>query len=185
MRKYSGLLKIVHIMQILLNRSNIFFHTVRFKMKMRLYKNYYGKNLKIDGKFYLTSPYPSRVSIGDNLKINSRFGSNLVGLTNYGIFQVVDYGQISIGNNCGFSAPVFSSRSKITIGNHVMLGGNVRVFDHDYHSMNPMDRHDSAKDAANVKVAPVRIEDDVFIGTNAIILKGVHIGARSVKVPVL
>ena len=42
------------------------------------------------------------------------------------------------------------------------------------------DRRYYANDRANTKTAPVIIDDDVFIGTNCIIGKGVHIGARSI-----
>lgn len=61
-----------------------------------------------------------------------------------------------------------------------MIGGNVRIFDHDYHSLKYMDRRDKKLDDAGCRTSPVFIEDDVFIGTNSIILKGVTIGARSV-----
>ncbi len=180
MKKYPGHLKIIHIIRVLSDRIKIFYYTVVFRIKIYLYRNTCAGGLKVYGKVFYTAQFPSRLKIGENFIINSSFNSNLVGLTNYGIFQIIGEGRIEIGNNCGFSSPVLSSRKYIKIGNHVMMGGNVRVFDHDYHSMKPMDRRDPVTDASNVKAAPVVIDDDVFIGTNAIILKGVHIGARSI-----
>ncbi len=147
---------------------------------MYLYGNKCDKGLKVYGKVFYKAHSPSRLKIGNNLTINSSFNSNLVGLTNYCIFQIIEDGKIEIGDHCGFSAPVFSSRQRIKIGNYVMIGGNVRIFDHDYHSLNYLNRRNPEIDRVNVKAEEVVIEDDVFIGTNSIILKGVHIGARSI-----
>ena len=36
------------------------------------------------------------------------------------------------------------------------------------------------EDRRHIRSKPVVIEDDCFIGTNAIILKGTHLGARSI-----
>lgn len=78
------------------------------------------------------------------------------------------------------SSPVISSRASVEIGNRVNLGGNVRIYDHDFHSLDPLHRQDASLDQANVKSARVQIDNDVFVGANVMILKGVHIGARSV-----
>jgi cephalosporin hydroxylase len=42
---------------------------------------------------------------------------------------------IEVGDDSGGSAVVLSARTRIQIGNHVRLGGNVRIFDHDFHSL--------------------------------------------------
>ena len=65
------------------------------------------------------------------------------------------------------------------MGRNVQIGGNVRIFDHDYHALDPEVRR-SGEDYWNVKTRPVVIGDDVFVGTNSIILKGVIIGDRSI-----
>jgi acetyltransferase-like isoleucine patch superfamily enzyme len=88
-------------------------------------------------------------------------------------------GVIRIGDYFGASAAVLSSRASITIGNHVNLGGNVRIFDHDFHSLDPLMRR-SADDAKQIRSAPVILGDDVFVGANAIILKGVTLGDRCI-----
>lgn len=46
--------------------------------------------------------------------------------------------------------------------------------------MDPLSRRDAVADVAACKTAPIVIGDDVLIGANAIILKGVHVGDRSV-----
>lgn len=150
------------------------------KVLLRMNRCEYGKNLKVDGKVIVQCNKVARIKIGSNCRINSRFGSNLVGRTNPTVLQCVDEGQISIGDHSGISFAIISSRRKINIGKHVNIGGNVRIFDHNYHSLDFMERRDGALDRQGCRVAPIRIGNDVFIGTNSIILKGVSIGDRSI-----
>jgi maltose O-acetyltransferase len=85
---------------------------------------------------------------------------------------------ISIGDgtwiNNGFSA--IAEHTSITIGQRVMIGTHVEVFDSDFHGMRVGDRNISRSDWAQ----PVVIENDVFLGSNVRILKGVTIGRGTV-----
>lgn len=139
-----------------------------------------GRGFVIDGKLWVWTQKRGRISIDENVRINSRFGSNLVGLTNPAVFQCMGNGEIFIGRSAGMSSVVLSARERIWIGNHVKLGGNVRIFDHDFHALDPFARRNPAMDAAQVRARPVTIGDDVFVGANAIILKGVTIGERAI-----
>jgi acetyltransferase-like isoleucine patch superfamily enzyme len=67
----------------------------------------------------------------------------------------------------------------IEIGPDCLLGANVTIVDSDFHPLDPARRHDPPVSDA-IGVAPVRIGENVFIGTNAIVLKGVTVGANSV-----
>lgn len=154
--------------------------TLLFKVKLWLHGCRFGKSMTINGRVLIKCVSPGSISIGDRFCLNSRGVSNLVGISNRASFQCLEDAKIIIGKHCEFSSTVLSSRSKITIGDYVKIGGNVRLFDHDYHSEHHENRRDPYKDAADVKTQPIVIEDDVFIGTNSIILKGVHIGARSI-----
>lgn len=62
------------------------------------------------------------------------------------------------------------------IGNHVLIGGGVQIYDNDFHAIDYRDRGSNEV----IKAAPVVIEDYAFIGANTIILKGVNIGKGSV-----
>lgn len=165
---------------IVCGKASTAFHTAATKLKLRMLGCVCGKNFKIDGKLWLWAQRKGVIQIGDNVRINSRFGSNLVGLTNPAVFQCLGDGTISIGNHTGMSSVVLSARSGIKIGCHVKMGGNVRIFDHDYHSLDYEVRRDALRDGAEARSRTVVIGDDVFIGTNAIILKGVTVGERSI-----
>jgi acetyltransferase-like isoleucine patch superfamily enzyme len=66
---------------------------------------------------------------------------------------------------------------RIKIGTDVTIGANCTIIDTDFHPLDPEIRHQSPQAAPT---APITIEDDVFIGMNCIILKGVNIGRSSV-----
>ncbi len=65
-------------------------------------------------------------------------------------------------------------RERVTIGDNVSIAYNVLIQDSDYHTM--------YNEEGNPKpeTLPITIEDNVWIGANAIILKGVTIGEGSV-----
>jgi len=138
------------------------------------------KGVSIQGKTIIRTRYHGEIILGRGVILNSVPKTNLVGLNGPTILDTRGGGRISIGDFSGTSSVVMSSRSSITIGKYVKIGGNVRVFDHDFHALDPKARRDGMSDMKHVRTHPIVIEDDVFIGTNAIILKGTHIGARSI-----
>lgn len=139
----------------------------------------YGRGTRFTGKLIVRTRRKGSVEIGEKCKFNSCLKMNLVGLMNPTIIDTMNGGCIKIGNNSGFSSVVLSSRKEIIIGSRVLIGGNVRVFDHDFHSLNHALRG-TPLERSNIRSKRVVIDDDVFIGTNAIILKGTQIGARSI-----
>jgi acetyltransferase-like isoleucine patch superfamily enzyme len=157
-----------------------FLSTLGLKMILRWLGCPYGRGLCVDGWVVVRVRYRGSITIGENTVINSRFLSNLVGMTGPTVFHCIRNGRIRIGDNSGCSATVFSSRNSIAVGQNVKIGGNVRIYDHDFHSVNYLDRRDSERDFSQEKSAPVVIGNDVFIGANSIILKGVTVGDRSV-----
>ena len=88
--------------------------------------------------------------------------------------------KLLIGNNVGMSSPCIWCDNNIVIGNNVKLGGLVTLLDTDCHSLDYLNRRNTIKDVQNTKTSPVIIEDDVLIGANSIVLKGVRIGARTI-----
>jgi maltose O-acetyltransferase len=65
-----------------------------------------------------------------------------------------------------------SAHASVEIGEHCMIGNYAVIMDSDYHDL--LDRTKPGRPE------PIVIEDDVWIGIRATILKGVRIGRRSV-----
>jgi acetyltransferase-like isoleucine patch superfamily enzyme len=57
------------------------------------------------------------------------------------------------------------------------VGGNASIVDTDFHPLTPEGR---AKDINAGAAAPIVIKDDVFVGMDALVMKGVTIGAGAV-----
>jgi acetyltransferase-like isoleucine patch superfamily enzyme len=154
--------------------------TLRLKLVLRWLGCEYGRGLVVDGKVVVRVRHRGSIKMGNDVTIRSRFLSNLVGMSGPTVFHCIRDGSISIGNNSGCSSTVFSSRNSIVVGKNVNIGGNVRIYDHDFHALDYRARREPQQDMTQCKSAPVVVGDDVFIGANAIILKGVTIGDRSI-----
>ncbi len=86
---------------------------------------------------------------------------------------VISIGDATAFNN-GFVA--IAEHTAIQIGRRCLIGTNVEIYDSDFHGLAIEDRQKSAPDWAR----PVVVGDDVFIGSNFKILKGVNVGQGSV-----
>jgi acetyltransferase-like isoleucine patch superfamily enzyme len=103
-----------------------------------------------------------------------------------------DEGFIQIGNKCFINGGTdIISRSSIVIGDFVTIAWNVTIYDHDSHSLNHLERRNDIEQQlldnrtgdfiknklwTVVSTRPIIIGNDVWIGMNATILKGVTIG---------
>ena len=119
----------------------------------------------------------SRIVIGRNCVFRSAFWSNLVGLNRRCILATLDArAEIQIGEGCGLSGTVICAAERVSLGRRVMAGANTVITDTDWHPLDPAGRAGGVAGAC----APVVIEDDVWLGLNVIVLKGVTIGAGAV-----
>ena len=134
--------------------------TVVFKLLYPLRLNF--KNLpKASGSTRFEISKKSKVTI----KGKSRFRHNVSLRANSG-------GTIKIGKNCFLNDGCsINAKNSITIGDNLMCGQNVLIFDHD---------HDYKNNRRDFICKPVEIGDNVWVGANSIILKGVRIGSNVV-----
>jgi len=138
----------------------------------------YKKGIQINGLPELSTQ--GSFNIGKDFKINSRIGSNPIGRNYICMFIVRKDAVLTIGNNVGISGTTIVCQKKITIGNNVKCGGNVCIYDTDFHSLNPVFRKNKFEDIKHTIKKEVLIEDNVFIGAHSTILKGVTIGKNSI-----
>jgi len=134
----------------------------------------------VHGPIHLYLSRSGSLVLGDHTAIISRPQSNLVGISQTTTFQTIGEGTIQIASHAGLSGTVISARQSIAIGHRATVGANARIYDHNFHSLDPENRKDPQKDQKDVRSQPVSIGDDVFIGANAMILKGSSIGDRCI-----
>ena len=173
--------KLFRIFPLLKKHYYIFWNRFYF----RLMGVQYGRNMKVFNKIYLLGN--GHVKIGDNLVFRSGDGLNAISRNIQGILFTDAHGSIQIGNNVGISSACLRSKNKISIGNNVNIGADSLIIDTDAHPHDYIKRRREFKNRVGesayeeyLPTAPVVIEDDVWIGARCQILKGVHIGARTI-----
>ena len=153
--KFSKILKTLFSPYAILNHINSFFFKFKFKSCGR--------------KFY--AAFPLIVKNYQNIQIGNNFSS--MGLT----YLYADQGKIIIGDNCSINSNVQigASVGKIIIGSNVLIGPNVvlRAANHGLKKSNLMKMQPHS-------YGEIIIEDDVWIGSNAVITSGVKISNGSV-----
>jgi acetyltransferase-like isoleucine patch superfamily enzyme len=107
-------------------------------------------------------------------------------------FAIGATGRMTIGDYCYFTNVVLLAELDVRIGNYVVIGWNTTIADTDFHPVSPAERIADAiacsplgagRPRPIIRRQPVVIEDDVWIGPNAAILKGVRIGSGSLVEP--
>lgn len=99
-------------------------------------------------------------------------------------------GKITFGNYCylGEGSRIWSG-ADVNIGNNVLIAHNVNIHDNNSHSLDFLERRKHyadiistghPKSIQSLKDAAITIHDDVWIGFNSIILKGVTIGEGAI-----
>lgn len=116
-----------------------------------------------------------RLSVGQDSLINGRISFDRAGAA------------IVVGDRCYIGDSHLVSAEGIELGNDVVISWGVTIVDHNSHALEFEERREDIlqwargnKAWTNVRRAKVVLEDGVWVGFNAIILKGVRIGARSI-----
>lgn len=119
-----------------------------------------------------------QISIKHGARLNSGHRYNPIGGDRELSLVTGARGKIIIGRNSGLSNCTIVSHSIVQLGSDVKIGGGVKIYDTDFHNLDPTARRSSASDIPISK--PVVIGDGAFVGAHSIILKGVTIGTNSV-----
>lgn len=172
----SKLYTITRRMEALWIRIGNKFYGIFNKLKFSFLGIRYGKRCIVHGHVRAILGRNAKVIIGDNFCFLSGRTLNPLARNLQGCICVNEGASLVIGNHVGVSSVVLWSHQSIKIGNHVNIGANTIIMDSDAHSINYLDRRDFCADLANKKDKPIVIGNDVLIGANCIILKGVTIG---------
>ena len=149
--------------------------------RVRIFFYYMLSNCKIEGRPFLHQPLliigKGVIKFSNDVKIgvipSPFFYSTYAHIEARNLGSSITIGSGTWINN-GFIA--IAEYSSITIGRNCLIGAAVEILDSDFHGLQVEERAVSKPQWAS----PVVIGDDVFIGSNVKIMKGVHIGDGAV-----
>lgn len=97
-------------------------------------------------------------------------------------FDHFSFDRIAIGNDVAIStgAHFSATNTSLTIGNKVMFGPNVTILCGDHNVSRLGEFMFDVTEKLPENDLPVVIDDDVWVGSGAIILKGVHVGRGAI-----
>jgi acetyltransferase-like isoleucine patch superfamily enzyme len=149
--------------------KSIFACVTRFELAIKGIS--YGRSIIFHGTIHTKRFQNSSIIIGDNCTFLSRPFSNQIGVDRPCMISTqTEKAKIEIGNLCGFSGTVIGAFEHIKFGNNVRCGANTLITDSDWHT----------DDYRSGKSSPVFIEDNVWLGVNVTVLKGVTIGQNTI-----
>ena len=146
-------------------RTGLLVRTV-FALKRGYYQLRYprlrlGRDVEIRGRIRLRRGV--RVTIGDRTRINK-------------LVRFAGPGEVRVGADCLLNATWIGTWTSVTVGDRCLLS-DCELVDNDFHNLQPEHRHEPPVPATR---APIVIEENVWIGAHALVLKGVRIGHDSV-----
>ncbi len=134
----------------------------------------WGKNWRVFGLPILQRYAGSKIILGDNIELRSTVRSNPLAPHHPVVLSTrTAHATITIGDGTGLTGATVVAAERIEIGCRVLVGANAVIVDTDFH---PLTVEGREKDINAGATSPIQIEDDVFIGTQALILKGVRLG---------
>ncbi len=148
------------------------------------YLRYYG----VETKFGYVTLYGfpiivkckgSKILLGKGCSIVSKTKYNLAGVFHRSLITTLTPDALIHIGKSGMSAVVICAANKIIIGDYCALGVNVKIYDTDFHCINPEERKNQ-KSINEAKSNPVFIHNSVWLGVDTIVLKGVTIGYGSI-----
>jgi maltose O-acetyltransferase len=167
-REYSKFIKDKELLSTFWAKFLFLFHLISLVFTLILTRFYLRKANTI-GKIVLTKGKPAiqnngKITVGTVVSIWSTIAKTRL-TTHKG-------GELKIGNNNFINGAIISATTKITIGNNCKFGPFSMIIDSDFHNVK-----DHNKDGESAEII---IEDDVWVGAKATILKGVRIGKGAV-----
>lgn len=138
----------------------------------------WGRGWRVWGMPIIQRYRGSDIHLGDRLNLRSWPAANPLAPNHPVVLATrTATAVIEVGEGVGMTGTTIVAAERVTLGNRVFMGANAVIVDTDFHPLDPETRQ---RDVLGGEHRPVVIEDDVFVGMNSLILKGVTIGAGAV-----
>jgi acetyltransferase-like isoleucine patch superfamily enzyme len=138
----------------------------------------FEKGLRLYGLPLIAIHRNSKIVIGRNVTLRSRSNGNAIGVNHEVILRTMaENALIQIGDAVGMSGGAICARKSIIVGDSVLIGSNCVLADNDFHPINAAARKSGRDD---IMAEEIVIEENVWIGADSYICKGVRIGKNAV-----
>ena len=138
-----------------------------------------ANGVTIKGKPIIQISKNAKILLGKNVTLNScNYGYHANMHSPVKLMADREHAIIKIGDNTRVNGACLHAYNRIEIGKNCLIAANVQIIDANGHELsfeNPSNRINKRSEGK-----PIIIEDNVWIGLNAIILPGVRIGQGSV-----
>jgi len=160
-------------MSFLKRKQNLFFLLELLKKpyyKVYIKRRAKAKKIKIIGKPIIINK--GLIKIGEKTQLISSSKFYGEGISPVSLYTINRNAKIEIGKNCVLQGTSIRCCNNVKIGNNVVFAANTKIIDHD---------HNTDPEKRRLYISkPIEIKDNVWIGYNVLILKGVTIGKNSI-----
>jgi acetyltransferase-like isoleucine patch superfamily enzyme len=147
-------------------------------VRLRAHGATVGPGLRVRGPLHLHCHRSASIRIGRDCRINSGFAGNAVGGSTRMALWIGPGAQLTLGDRVGLSNSTLVCLRSVTIEDDVLVGGDCKVYDTDFHALDFAERSRPGNPGA--RAAAVTIRRRAFVGGHSILLKGTTIGEAAV-----
>ena len=147
-------------------------------LRLRAHGATVGRGLRVRGPLRLHCHRTARIRIGDHCRMQSGFAGNPVGGNGRMALWVGPGASLTLGHRVGLSNSTIVCLQSVTLEDDVFIGGDSKIYDTDFHSLDPRERLGPGNPGA--RTAPVVVHRRAFVGGHAILLKGSSVGEATV-----
>lgn len=138
-----------------------------------------GRNIKCWGRMLISKSPLSSIAIGSDCVLVSSRSRATIAIFSPVKISAYKGSRISIGNKVSMNGTCITCRStSVEIGDNTMIASNVIIVDSDFHA--PWPPEDRTHNMGYERDSGVKIGENVWLGMNTIVLKGVSIGDNSI-----
>lgn len=154
------------------------FCQVLWRQYAKLRRAQVDSSVVMNGRPMIRCVKGAQLILGINVRINTAIASNpVIGRSRSAFCSIAPGSKLVLEEEVGASGVCIIAAKEVIIGAKTILGADVLIIDTDFHLPDGMGGWNNA---AVETAAPVRIGKGCFIGTRAVILKGVTIGDGAV-----